>query len=450
MEDPNEVGPQVREMGLRPPLPKQNQRLLKHNQRRNQRHKPDRGQTAVTGRSQNSQDGGIALQEIQATLNTSARIVQSTRPTEKRMEANMCQECGKRRKGKAPMNAAIHIAAEDPGTEDESKDGEPVANAARYLPRTSLSQQLLVWTMSTVMRILNLAKVNHGLWIWKVDQATIKLRLPWDLRGTHQPSTKDVEIHSLTHFPYRSRCKHCVACKRSNVIHKSTASERTIPLLVADYGYIRDSKDQDLLTILVARVYPYRMTYSMVCDVKAYNRDAAQRLSDVIRQCGLQQFAYRRDQERSLVALIEAAMTQSGRDGRPEGQDMSKVVTPPEFSGVGESQSNGRAERGIQLVEDHVRCMKSALEDNIKVRLPWGHPVMKWLVEYVGALLRKYSVGPDGRTGFQNLHGRRTGERLVEFGEKDVSRYSPRNYTCLYTTHIQGHRYKELSDVIDL
>ena len=32
----------------------------------------------------------------------------------------------------------------------------------------------------------------------------------------------------------------------------------------------------------------------------------------------------------------------------------------------------------------------------------------------------------------------------------NMSWYLPRNYTYLYTTHIQGHRYKELSDVIDL
>ena len=85
---------------------------------------------------------------------------------------------------------------------------------------------------------------------------------------------------------------------------------------------------------------------------------------------------------------------------------------------MGESQSNGRAERGVQLAEDLIRTLKSAFEARLDIKLGSTHPVMHWLVEYSGVLLSKYSVGEDGRTAFQNLHGKKNHGRLVEFGEK--------------------------------
>ena len=53
-----------------------------------------------------------------------------------------------------------------------------------------------------------------------------QIQKPLGLRGPHQPSAEDVAFHNLTHFPYRSWCKHCVACKRTNTIHKSVTTER--------------------------------------------------------------------------------------------------------------------------------------------------------------------------------------------------------------------------------
>ena len=65
--------------------------------------------------------------------------------------------------------------------------------------------------------------------------------------------------HALTHLPYHPGCSICAACKRPNTVHtKSHEYDRTIPLLVGDYAFCRDSKDEGLATLLILKWFPYK------------------------------------------------------------------------------------------------------------------------------------------------------------------------------------------------
>ena len=56
--------------------------------------------------------------------------------------------------------------------------------------------------------------------------------------------------HIITHLPYHPGCSICRACKRANTPHvKSHESDREIPLLLGDYAFCRDSKDESLATL---------------------------------------------------------------------------------------------------------------------------------------------------------------------------------------------------------
>ena len=138
---------------------------------------------------------------------------------------------------------------------------------------------------------------------------------PIILRGPYTPSADEVATHNLTHLPFRSWCPHCAATRKSNLPHRTSKSKSTIPLLTADYCYVRESADQDLLTCLVARVHPWKMTFSFVVDMKGRDEAAITRLASFVKSCGLTQFAYRCDQEPALIALMEEAILKSGRDG---------------------------------------------------------------------------------------------------------------------------------------
>ena len=77
------------------------------------------------------------------------------------------------------------------------------------------------------------------------------------LRNPFAPKLEDVLLHNLTHLPYRSWCPHCVATRRSNTPHLShEQAPSAVSLLTVDYCYVRDDRDQELITGLVGRVYP--------------------------------------------------------------------------------------------------------------------------------------------------------------------------------------------------
>ena len=68
--------------------------------------------------------------------------------------------------------------------------------------------------------------------------------------------------HCVTHLPYCKDCPWCVASRRPNSHHrKANNAERVIPLLVADYCFLEGSTDDDHITVLVMRLYPYRVFF---------------------------------------------------------------------------------------------------------------------------------------------------------------------------------------------
>ena len=166
--------------------------------------------------------------------------------------------------------------------------------------------------------------------------------------------------HSIAHLPYDPDCEICVSCKRPNIQHlASHESKRTIPLLVGDYGFIRDSKDADNVTILVMRLYPFRLNFACIVSSKGPEPLIVARIARWITECGLVHFAYRSDKEPAIVAMIQQACAMAGRngvllkgdestDGEPSIVAETKIdralVAVPEHSHPGESQSNGLSE----------------------------------------------------------------------------------------------------------
>ena len=117
-----------------------------------------------------------------------------------------------------------------------------------------------------------------------------------------QPSQAQLDAHNLTHWPYRSWCPHCVAARRQNSPHhrSNSAVTRTIPLLVADYCYVRDHEDKALATVLVAKLFPSKLLLCTVVDNKGADEAAVARLAQFIKESGYSHIAYRSDQAFSM------------------------------------------------------------------------------------------------------------------------------------------------------
>ena len=266
-------------------------------------------------------------------------------------------------------------------------------------------------------------------------------------------------IHDINHLPYDPACPICVSCRRPNSHHRCHVdSGRTIPLLVADYAFPQNLDDGETLTLLIMRVYPYKLYLCCIVPQKGRDPRVVARIVKFIKDTGLTHFAFRSDREPAIAAMIDEACALSGRRGvrvstdtdelsggrelKPEdigntagvldgdlaiddaphvASDMSIETThvaTPELSHPGESQSNGLAEKSVRDFVDHLRTLKTALEARLKVRLSGSHPVVHWLVEHTAYVLNKFALGPDGHTAYGRLHGREGRERICEFGER--------------------------------
>ena len=105
------------------------------------------------------------------------------------------------------------------------------------------------------------------------------------------------------HLPYDPRCEICTSCKRPNIPHtKSNESDRTIPLLVGDYGFIKDGSDDENVTILVMKLYPFKLIFACLVPSKGSDPLVVARLCRFIMECGLVHFAYRSDREPAIVS----------------------------------------------------------------------------------------------------------------------------------------------------
>ena len=110
-------------------------------------------------------------------------------------------------------------------------------------------------------------------------------------------------------------------------------------------------------------------------------------------------------------------LPRAGRSAQYVNSDDARIIVP-EHSAVGESQSNGNAERAVQQEEDQVRTIKSALASRIGAKIPSSHPLVRWMVEHSVDILNKYTVNISGISPYEELHGQKAFERRIDLGER--------------------------------
>ena len=171
-------------------------------------------------------------------------------------------------------------------------------------------------------------------------------------------------------------------------------SSRDIPLMVMDYCFVKSGDDPKFLTVLVGKLYPYKAVFAVACPQKGPDQYVTRRLAGFLRQCGINKLNYMRNFDRMTwmtdqEPAIRAMFTEAMEVVKASGEYLGAV---PEASAVGESQSNSRAERTVQQVEDHVRTLLAELEAHVGMKVSCQHPVITWLVEHAATLIHKYHV----------------------------------------------------------
>ena len=107
----------------------------------------------------------------------------------------------------------------------------------------------------------------------------------------------------------------CRAGAQTIIIVVSGDSERTIPLDVGDYGFLKTSDEDTPMTLLIMRGYPYKIW--MCCKVRNKGRDpqVVAKIIRFIKETGLTHVAYPSDRESAITAMIDEACALSARKG---------------------------------------------------------------------------------------------------------------------------------------
>eukprot|EP00971_Amphidinium_carterae_P309992 6160231-Amphidinium_carterae.1 len=112
-----------------------------------------------------------------------------------------------------------------------------------------------------------------------------------------------------------------------------------------------------------------------------------------------------------------------------KGVDVLPEVTAPD-----DHQANGLAESAVKDVKAQFRVLKLAIEEDYNVTLGKEHQIIPWVVRAASSALTRGSVGRDGKTPYERLHGHRYRRQLPPLAETvmyklrdhDASRAEPR------------------------
>ena len=242
------------------------------------------------------------------------------------------------------------------------------------------------------------------------DEQDMGERRPRKVQSPKLPSQEEIDMHELTHLPYRSWCTHCVRGRgESHPHYKVPEEKRAIKEIHMDYCFM-GKKDEKTQPILVIRDRDTKLTCSVLVREKGAADDfVIKRILAFMKELGYEgmRLIIKSDQESPIQAVVIKLIKARGDQ-----------VTIPENSPVQSSGSNGVIERAIKEVEAQVRVMKSALDDRAGIDIRGTSNILPWMIEYASVLLNRYLVGKDGRTAHERSRGKTSKMLGFEFGER--------------------------------
>ena len=141
--------------------------------------------------------------------------------------------------------------------------------------------------------------------------------------------------------------------------------------------------DEDKTVIKIAAMKEKKTgsRFAHMAQVKGGSDDyVAEAITEDIDTMGGTEVILKTDQEPAMVDLAKTI------------QVLRKLETVLENSPVGDSQSNGLAEKGIQEIAGQMRVIKLSMEAAYQCRIPINHPIIPWLVEWAPATLDHQNI----------------------------------------------------------
>ncbi|CAE6933232.1 RE2 [Symbiodinium sp. CCMP2592] len=224
-----------------------------------------------------------------------------------------------------------------------------------------------------------------------------------------RPTPEMIAAHEVSHVPYRSWCRACVAGRGRAYQHKASGQESTVPVISMDYLYFNERTDGAGLPTIVLRDRHSKAIFShlLPCKGTTGSTHPERAILKDLEFLGYKKLVLKNDQEASIKALSLAV-----RNG------FSGEIVPEESpKGDHHGQSNGEAERSVQTVQGLVRTLKASLTEK-GITLEPTSSVFAWMIEYAGVLHTLFSQElHEGLTPFQRIKGRKWQVALPCFGE---------------------------------
>ena len=118
--------------------------------------------------------------------------------------------------------------------------------------------------------------------------------------------------------------------------------------MVGDYAFPKTTEDTDGPTMLVLRVYPYKLVSACIVGAKGPDPPVVERVAKFLRDAGLVHFAYRSNRKPAIRALLEAACNKASRSKVRE----SANPTPADPDVV-DDESEKKSDRVLVGVPEH-------------------------------------------------------------------------------------------------
>jgi hypothetical protein len=249
------------------------------------------------------------------------------------------------------------------------------------------------------------------------------------IKAPPMPTQEEIDLHRVTHLPYRSWCAECVEAFAREWAHRQKDVARTIPLVSCDYLYatkngvfardeLSEEERRGAARVLVMYCSASKTPFADGVPQKGLDQDgyAIECMKQNVLWLGHSRVTLRADNEPALAALVDRATAALKMAGVENVVDEGSVPYDP--------QTNGAAENAVRLVKGMFKVLLLGLERELEARVPLDHPIASWLFKH-GAYLRALQVkGEDGKTAHQRVRGSSGPQRLLAFGE--LTRYKCR------------------------
>lgn len=240
----------------------------------------------------------------------------------------------------------------------------------------------------------------------EVDEGASEGLRPKLLRSPLTPTQDEIDEHeALGHTTHRTWCGHCIRARGLLEQHRKQEKDLSaIPTLSMDYFYFAEGEQG--LTHLQIKDSHSGMSWASPVPAKSDDQFAINFVLGVLEEVGYQRLILRSDNEPAIKTLKVAVKKAASCD----------VVL--EEAKTGDSRSNGVAEVAVNETKKQVRAMKSSLQERMKKEIDEKHPIWSWVARHGNFLMSRYRLGPDGRTAYERLKGKRWKRPMVTFGEK--------------------------------